>query len=247
LRDKEVMDVDDVPSGLDCQCVCPACGIRLVARKGKVNRAHFAHYANDAISNQTKVCEYAFETSVRLMIHSLASDSDLQIQLPPYRRRDPRTRKIVKIAKENLMTLSSPFVKTGFYGVTTDLLYEVDGSRLVFFVFYKGRPVPNELKNLQDELTGVIGIDIDEFKELCDTEAEKSYQNLLRDFIEQDIMSKVWLYHPREIELRKQYSGLSDMPRHDDEEDHQENDMKRCGICGTKSVGLCEKCFPITV
>ena len=36
--------IDDVERGLNCGCVCPSCGRPLVARKGPVKVAHFAHH-----------------------------------------------------------------------------------------------------------------------------------------------------------------------------------------------------------
>ena len=35
LRDNSIVSISDVESGLKCGCVCPACGERLVAKKGK--------------------------------------------------------------------------------------------------------------------------------------------------------------------------------------------------------------------
>lgn len=39
----EVVSIDDVPSGLKCNCICPNCNVRLIAKKGKKNVHHFAH------------------------------------------------------------------------------------------------------------------------------------------------------------------------------------------------------------
>ena len=36
--------IDDVERGLNCGCICPSCGRPLVARKGPVKVAHFAHH-----------------------------------------------------------------------------------------------------------------------------------------------------------------------------------------------------------
>lgn len=42
-----LVHVDDVPSGLACDCTCPECGAQLIARKGEKRQNHFAH-ANGA-------------------------------------------------------------------------------------------------------------------------------------------------------------------------------------------------------
>lgn len=35
--------IDNVPKGKSCQCICPGCGILLIARKGQINKWHFSH------------------------------------------------------------------------------------------------------------------------------------------------------------------------------------------------------------
>lgn len=59
----EMVSVDEVPSGLGCGCKCPSCDGRLVARKGLKNAHHFGHH-----DKSQEGCQYAFETSVRLML-----------------------------------------------------------------------------------------------------------------------------------------------------------------------------------
>ena len=41
--DGKSVHVSEVPQGLECDCVCSKCNGRLVAKKGYVNRHHFAH------------------------------------------------------------------------------------------------------------------------------------------------------------------------------------------------------------
>ena len=53
----ELLTVDAVPRGLDCKCVCPACGTRLEARKGEKKAHHFAHETNNE-------CHYGPELSI---------------------------------------------------------------------------------------------------------------------------------------------------------------------------------------
>ena len=44
LKDGRMHTPAEVPSGLACACVCIDCGTPLVAKKGEINRWHFAHY-----------------------------------------------------------------------------------------------------------------------------------------------------------------------------------------------------------
>ncbi len=59
--DGRLVRASEVPAGLECGCSCPACGAPLVARRGEMRVAHFAH-ATD------RTCASAQET----MLHKLA-------------------------------------------------------------------------------------------------------------------------------------------------------------------------------
>lgn len=60
LRNDELISINDVPSGLECGCVCPECGAMLVAKKGSRRMHHFSHY-------QTDECEKGIETALHLL------------------------------------------------------------------------------------------------------------------------------------------------------------------------------------
>jgi hypothetical protein len=56
-----MLHISQVPSGLACGCACPGCGEKLVAKKGRKQKKHFAHYSGHA-------CRTALES----MLHRLA-------------------------------------------------------------------------------------------------------------------------------------------------------------------------------
>lgn len=53
----ELLSIEVVPRGLSCNCICPACGTRLEARKGEKKEHHFAHETNNE-------CHYGPEISI---------------------------------------------------------------------------------------------------------------------------------------------------------------------------------------
>ena len=59
IKDNQLVDVDSVESGLKCNCTCPVCKSRLVAKKGRYKVHHFAHYNDPG-------CKGALETSLHL-------------------------------------------------------------------------------------------------------------------------------------------------------------------------------------
>ena len=60
LKDNQIVKIQDIERGKNCNCICPACGSPLIARKGNVNIWHFSHING---SN----CTYGYQTSLHLL------------------------------------------------------------------------------------------------------------------------------------------------------------------------------------
>lgn len=77
LKDGNIVSIDEVPSGKECGCVCPACGDELIARKGQKRMHHFAHRSNED-------CEYGYESSLHLAAKDILSRSEKMVIPPVY-------------------------------------------------------------------------------------------------------------------------------------------------------------------
>jgi hypothetical protein len=69
LKNNELFSIDEVDNGLSCGCVCPACGQKLIARKGTIKIHHFAHY-------KTVDCLGGLETALHQMCKELIFNSE---------------------------------------------------------------------------------------------------------------------------------------------------------------------------
>lgn len=59
------MFIDDVPNGLECNCVCPGCKEKLIAKNdGKIREHHFAHSSN-------KECVAGYQTMIHLLAKAI--------------------------------------------------------------------------------------------------------------------------------------------------------------------------------
>lgn len=74
-KDRKLVSIQEVLPGLACNCICPACESPLIARKGRRNAHHFAHYRNPE-------CPGALESSLHLMAKSILKRKG-KIVLPP--------------------------------------------------------------------------------------------------------------------------------------------------------------------
>lgn len=65
MKTKVVRHINDVVSGLECNCICSECGERLIARKGKVREHHFAH-AGSSVKDSNGGCQFG-ETLIHML------------------------------------------------------------------------------------------------------------------------------------------------------------------------------------
>lgn len=69
--------VDEVLNGLRCECRCPGCGARLVAKNQGANmRSHFAHASGEA-------CQGAHESELHMLAKEILAE-ERELMLPPY-------------------------------------------------------------------------------------------------------------------------------------------------------------------
>lgn len=75
LLNGQLVDITEVESGLACNCVCPACGLQLVAKKGEIKEHHFAHHDSEE-------CSGAVETALHIYAKNIL-EKNKRIVLPP--------------------------------------------------------------------------------------------------------------------------------------------------------------------
>jgi Helix-turn-helix domain/Competence protein CoiA-like family len=74
VSDGRIVSPAEVANGLDCGCICPECGRRLVAKQGDIVIHHFAHEVDAD-------CARSFETSIHALSKQIISEARF-IQLP---------------------------------------------------------------------------------------------------------------------------------------------------------------------
>jgi|GEM_PF-5340571 len=75
--DGKPASIDDVPRGLQCECICPACKAQLVAKKGerRLKVWHFAHASGTS-------CAGALESSIHLAVKEII-EQEKRLLVPP--------------------------------------------------------------------------------------------------------------------------------------------------------------------
>ncbi len=201
-----LVDVHQVVSGKQCGCECPSCRAPLIARKGKKKAWHFAHDSQSRPQNSIEKCQFSFYVSVRMMARQLIRNS-LTIRLPKCEvtlsEIAPLSGVYVQVSEP--VTESREIVLTDVSVDTTLGAYKVDLSGFVndyclAIVFtHPGREGFDHFAQLDEKKTGVIAISLTSLStHFMDFEAPRgSYQDIVENYISNDLPSKSWIFHPR--------------------------------------------------
>lgn len=81
-RDGDLRHISEVERGVRCQCVCPVCNERLVARKGQKVKHHFGHYPGANCSAETVLHQLGKRLMHRRIAAAIADGTSLPITWP---------------------------------------------------------------------------------------------------------------------------------------------------------------------
>lgn len=206
LTDEAIVDVCEVTNGSRCGCICPSCRMPLQAKQGTLKQWHFSHDSRHAHEQTKTVCNYSFYPSVRLMAKQVVGNS-FQLDLPgligkiAYYQgvRWVLEQKEFKVTDPATVVIENPVVDTTFSGTSVDIVGTVRDFQFVIFFSQPDRVVPERLLEPENPKCGILEISLNsldnEFIRL--RSQHRTYREILTDFLQHDVASKKWLYHPR--------------------------------------------------
>lgn len=123
LREAKLVSINDVESGLACNCVCPnpLCGDRLVAHKGQKLAYHFKHH------NRTD-CKTGFETGLHMLAKDALAEA-LEFRLPAYTKGIGLKRE--EITGERMMKFDRAELEKRTGRIVPDVILYADGRPLL--------------------------------------------------------------------------------------------------------------------
>lgn len=181
LKDGQIVNIDDVDSGLKCGCACPACGEALVAKKGSRMIHHFAHHAGHN-------CEYGYESSLHLAAKEILSKAK-RITLPPVYVVFPDSYKkdeLVCEAKE--IAIEKVELEKRFGDVIPDVVVYAGGKQFFVEVYVTHRIDDEKLNKLRNADISTIEIDLSKKKSITSLEE-------LTGLLLHDSEDKKWKYN----------------------------------------------------
>jgi hypothetical protein len=210
-------DVSEVPNGRNSGCICPSCDTPLIARKGEINRWHFAHASKNVYEKTKEKCEYSAYVSIRMMARQII-ESEIELTLPDYIEAIPIEDTFppdvleVSITNQKKIKLTNVELEKVFSGVSVDIIGEIKDFKFIIYFTHPSREVPFELVEPKNNKCGIISISLNNIPALF-SKAEyglESYHTILKKFLIDDTQFKKWIYHPlRNAKIKQALEKLS--------------------------------------
>jgi competence protein CoiA-like protein len=191
--DGTLQHIDDVPSGLACDCTCPACERRMVAKKGPIQAHHFAHYSDRNDSSCTSAGETALHKYAKKIL-----DQRLEIGLPEMVVSGDGDREVVVQATKLKFDRAVLEVRDG--SIVPDVVLELRDRRLI--IEFRVTHACDDVKIARIRAMNVGAIEID----------LSQYRDRPLDEIRDDILHtapRAWLHNPREPDARERLAQRS--------------------------------------
>ena len=196
LRDNSIVSISDVESGLKCGCVCPACGERLVAKKGTIMMHHFAHYSGEN-------CAYGYESSLHLAAKDIISKAN-KMTIPPIYVIFPHSYKKDELINEaQMISVKKVELEKRYGSVIPDIVVYTDETVFFVEILVTHRIDDEKLKKLRKAHVSTIEIDLS--KKSSTISIEELTSILLNDSDE-----KKWKYNSLSEQYYQQFIEVSD-------------------------------------
>lgn len=182
IKNGNLTHVAEVSSGLACDCECPACGKRLMAKKGSVRQQHFAHMSGTE-------CNGAMETALHLLAKEIL-ERRLEIVLPAAQVQFQTAHPPKLIAPERKYQLDSVVTEMHVGQIVPDVIAYIKGRQL-FIEIRVTHPVDDQKRDRIRAL-GAYAMEID-----LSTTPRAFMPAELEPLIIESGANKTWLHHAR--------------------------------------------------
>ena len=175
LKDNILVSINQVEKGLACNCICPACKAKLVAKKGDKREHHFAHYNGSS-------CATGYQTSLHLLAKELISKEKM-IKIPPvyyemfcedknkpkgyYFKKEKKYATLLKGVKVSLEEKEN--------GIIPDIIVDYKGHKLYIEIYVSHKVDDNKKAIVQKNNISMIEIDLSNENRLISKEELSKY------------------------------------------------------------------------
>ena len=151
LREGHLSHVSKVERGLQCNCTCPCCGQRLIARKGSKVSHHFAHEGAE--------CSHGFETVLHIMAKEIL-EQEKRLMLPPVYLFGKEHNEARLYSDAKLQTFDEVVLEKRYSDVIPDIIMRNRGRCLIIEIFVTHEVDEAKLRKIKKSDISAIEIDL---------------------------------------------------------------------------------------
>jgi hypothetical protein len=192
--DDLLVSPDEVPRGLACNCVCPACSYPVQAHQGTEKAWYFAH-------TKGSDCAEAYEISVHEKAKQLLKERK-KLLVPALVIVESAQDILGQVLVEREIAFESKTVALGscksgkvVQDVSPDILGELNGHRVIVEITVFHRLMPEKRERIQNTGLASVEIDLSRFK------STQATQELLERELFFNPDNRRWICHPRQHEV----------------------------------------------
>jgi len=175
IADDTIVGVERVVSGLACECVCPECGLRVLAVKGEVYRHHFRHAVESACGGGRETALHLFaKQTICHEVHVSLPDSNLRMG-----------------------KMLSAQIEVWMDGIRPDVLADYASEQVAIEIFVAHRVPREKLEKIQARELTTVEIDLSYYRDADLTESALRHAVLFE-------APRRWIYDPLHIRQKRQ-------------------------------------------
>lgn len=185
---------EEVPRGLACNCVCPACEHPVQAHQGTEKAWYFAHAKGSD-------CAEAYEISVHEKAKQLLKErKELLVPALVIAESTQDALGRVLVEQETVFESKTVVLETCHSGktvqdVSPDLLGELNGRNVIVEITVFHRLMPDKRERIQKTSLASVEIDLGRFK------STQATRELLEAELFLNPKNRSWIFHPRQAEV----------------------------------------------
>lgn len=188
LKGTKLIHISKVSPGLACECVCPACYSRLVAKKKAESRQeHFAHYGEG--------CSKALETTLHLFAKEIL-EQERKFMYPSLKRHLGEFG-LQTLIFEKEIAIDKVYLEKKLDDIIPDVILEIKGKKILVEIAVTHFIEKEKREKIEQIGISTIEIDLSKEEQVFDRE-------VIKQAVVYGFQKKNWIFNAKEESLREE-------------------------------------------
>ncbi len=191
LKNGILLSINDVERGLACDCICPSCKSKLIAKKGDSKIHHFAHYSVES-------CSTSIETALHLAAKEII-EKEKYFVIPPLKIENPNSNfEKISLFESRKISFTDVRLEVSLSDIKPDLIIYIGEKKLMIEIAVTHFVDKEKYEKIKLKNISTIEVDLKSLKDGF------TYQDLKRMVLD-SINNKEWIYNTKKNELENKY------------------------------------------